>query len=163
MPTAELTTGEKLYRIGVNTNCPVHQIFAGGQCWPRRSQKVTGYGAETKRIDLRGAIVIMQEGQLEKCFESMEHKVIRMTKGRKARAQVHDTRNPRYTKMERDVPVADYTWFEEVETLNNPYEPIAKATVADYLKAKATAPSAGPPEADKRGRGRRGSGASAKE
>ena len=138
MPTAELTSGEVLYRIGVNTNCPVHQIFAGGQCFPRRSQKVTGYGAETKRVDLRGAIVIMQEGQPKKCIESAKHKVIRMTKGRKSHARVHDTRNPKYRKMKRDVPVIDYMYLEPVDTLMNPYKPVAKKTIADMLREESS-------------------------
>lgn len=134
MTTSTLTQGERLYRIGVNTNCPLHQVFAGGQCFPRRSQKVTGYGAETIRNDIEGAIVIMQEGQLERCIESATHKVIRMTKGRKARARVHDTRNPKYRRMERDVPVVDYMWFEPVDSLHNPFQPTAKSTIADHIK-----------------------------
>lgn len=144
MTALELTAGERLYRIGVNTDCPLHQVFAGGQCFPRRSQKVTGYGAATQRNDMRGAIVRMQAGQLEKCIESAKHKVIRQTKGRKSRARVYDTRSPKYRKMQNDEPVINYMWFEELDSLHNPFEPTAKPTIADHIKASEPKPEPKP-------------------
>lgn len=128
-----LVGGETLYRIGVNADCPIHQIFAGGQCFPRRSQKVSGYGAETERVDLQGAYVRMQAGQLERCIEEAQHKIIRTTRGRKARARVYDKRSRNWRPMPGDMPVIQFMWFELVEG-NDPHLPLQKKTIADVLK-----------------------------
>ena len=54
--------GAQVYRIGVIPTCPVHQITVGGQCFPRRSEVVSGFGIETKRKELQGAVVKLTQG-----------------------------------------------------------------------------------------------------
>ena len=100
-----LLPNEKLYRIGVNGNCPMHQLYVGGQCFPRTTEKVSGYGADTQRDRIRGAVVRMGPGQLESCMAIAKHKVIRVTKGRKARARLHDKRSRNFRPMPGDTSI----------------------------------------------------------
>jgi len=132
-PVVTLQKGEKLYRIGVNDDCPVHQIFAGGQCFPRKSEKVTGYGSETERTKVRGAVVRMGPGQLEKCFEAASHKVVRSTKGRKSRSRIHDTRARNYRKMDNDRPILGLMYAVPLDTLENPYEKAGYPSLSDTM------------------------------
>jgi len=129
-PAVPLIEGEKLFRIGVNADCPVHQIFAGGQCFARYSEKVSGYGSETQRDKMKGSVVRMAVGGLDACLLSAKFKVIRSTKGRKSRARIYDTRSRNYRKMADDKPVLDYMYAIELETLANPYAGAAYPTLS---------------------------------
>lgn len=134
MPHAvPLIKGEKLYRIGVNADCPVHQIYAGGQCFPRYSEKVTGYGSETQRDRIKGAVVRMAEGGLEECLLNARYKVIRSTRGRKSRSRVYDIRSRNYRKMDGDRPVLDFMYAIELKTIENPYAGTNYPTLAETM------------------------------
>lgn len=130
-----LTKGERLYRIGVNKDCPLHMIYAGGQCFPKTSEKVTGYGIETQRSKIDGAVVRMQEGQLERCIESAKHKVIRMTGrgARRGRARVYDTRARNYRPMPGDVPVLSYMYAEPLDEARNPMQDVRRRTLQEEI------------------------------
>ena len=108
----ELRDDEALYRVGVNTNCPVHQITLGGQNFTRMSEKVSGYGAETKREPMHGSIVIMQPGQVDKIMEAAKHKLVRFTEGKRARAHIVDDRSRTYRRNSKDVPVGQFVYCQ---------------------------------------------------
>ncbi len=126
----ELQPGERFYRIGVNADCPVHAITAGGQCFPRYSEDVTGYGSETVRSRVKGAIVVMTEAQLAACIESAKTKVIRSTKGRKRRSRVHSKDGRRYRTMEGDEPAVGYMYAIPLDGPGNPHQDAAYPTLA---------------------------------
>ena len=105
--------GMKLYRIGVTPECPVHQITVGGQTFPRRSEIVSGFGGETKRNEIQGAIVRMHPSQIKTIREKAATKVIRSTTGKKLRAKVHSTESRNYSPLEGDQPVAGFLYIEE--------------------------------------------------
>ena len=132
-PHVPLIGEEKLYRIGVNADCPVHHVYAGGQCFPRTSEKVTGYGAETQRDKLKGAIVRLLPGQLEKCFKDAGHKVIRSTSGKRARSRVYDTNSKNDRAMPGDQPVAQFMYSVCIETIENPFEGAKYPTLAETM------------------------------
>lgn len=129
-----LADGEKLYRIGLNADCPVHQITVGGQCFPRTSEVVSGYGSDTKRSEIQGAIVIMQAGQLDLIKEQIAHKVIRTTHGKRARARVYDSRAKRFRAMPGDAPAAGFMYVLEVTPETDPNSGPAHPTLASELK-----------------------------
>jgi len=126
----DLQEGESLYQIGVNTNCPVHQATVGGQCFPRMSEKVSGYGAETVRQPINGAIVVMQSGQPERIMEEIKFKLIRSTDGKRARARIVDTRSKRYRANRQDVPLADYVYMRPLDARDDPHAEVAEVTLS---------------------------------
>lgn len=126
-----LQPGEKLYRIGVNDDCPVHHIYAGGQCFPRYSEKVSGYGSETQRDRMKGAIVRMGEGQLGRCIKEASNKVVRATQGRKSRARIHDTRTRNYRVFPNDKPVLGFMYALPLDSVENPYAEVSYPSLAE--------------------------------
>ncbi len=126
----------ELYRIGLNSDCPVDQISAGGQTFVKKSEKVSGYGGDTKRTDVVGAIVRVPPGQLDKIMESARHKVIRSTTGKRARHKVYDTRCRNYLRQAGDVPAMQFMYWEKVEGQENPFEKVAKPTLSDLAQAQ---------------------------
>ena len=69
--------GRRLYRIGVTPDCPVHQVTIGGQNFTRRSEVVSGYGSETKRREIQGSIVRLNDSEIKTIKAAAERKVIR--------------------------------------------------------------------------------------
>lgn len=125
----------KLYRVGVNPDCPVHQITVGGQCFTRRSEKVSGYGSQTKRVEMPGSIVELDEQQLKAIEKSAEAKFVRSTTGKKAKSFVV-TYDGRTKPLPRDVPVVDFLYIEPVE--ENPYVERQRPTLAEAAAAAET-------------------------
>jgi len=144
----QLAEGEALYRIGVNADCPVHGVCLAGQNFTRMSEKVSGYGAETVREPIRGSIVIMRKGQLEKCIEAAKHKLIRHTDGKRARARIVDTRNKRFRSVAGDLPVSAYVYAEKITPANNPHAEVKRPTFAD-MDTPEKAPEKAPAKAEK--------------
>lgn len=128
---------EKTYRIGVSPDCPLHHIVVGGVCFPRRSERVEGYGVETKRTELRGSIVKLTDAQIAAAREGAKHKVIRSTHGSKPRALIYSLKGRNYRPIKGDEPVAKYLYIEEVGTNSNPYEVPRPVTFADESKKPA--------------------------
>ena len=107
--------GAKVYRIGVIPDCPVHQVTVGGQCFPRRSEVVSGFGIETKRKEIQGAVVKLTKEQIAKIHEGAKHRIVRSTKGKKPVSRVHDIRSRTYTPRPEDLPVERYLYIHEEE------------------------------------------------
>jgi hypothetical protein len=70
---------------------------------------------------MKGSVVRMAPGGLDKCLLSAKFKVIRSTKGRKSRSRIYDTRSRNYRPMNGDQPVLNFMYAIELETLSNPY------------------------------------------
>ena len=120
--------GAQVYRIGVIPTCPVHQITVGGQCFPRRSEVVSGFGIETKRKEIQGAVVKLTQQQIAKIREAAKTRVIRSTRGKKVVSRVHDIRSRVYTPRPEDLPVEQYLYVHAEET--NPAEVQSYETLA---------------------------------
>ena len=121
--------GKNLYRIGVTPDCPVHQITIGGQNFTRRSEVVTGFGADTKRREIQGSIVRLDEGDIGKIRKNAATKIIRSTHGKKAVARVHSTESATYTERTGDQAVAQFVYVhpEDVDpTQQNSYATLGK-------------------------------------
>ena len=110
----------ELYRIGVTPNCPVHQITVGGHCFPRRTEKVTGYGAQTKRNEIQGSIVLLEPGDIDRIKSAAKDRVIRSTRGKKLSAKVYSKSARNYRPQSRDLEVSDFLYIKREET--NPIE-----------------------------------------
>lgn len=108
--------GAKVYRIGVTQACPVHQVTVGGQCFPRRSEVVSGFGIETKRKEIQGAVVKLTEDQIAKINEGAKHRIVRSTTGKKTVSRVHDIRSKTYTPRPEDLPVDQFLYIHEEKT-----------------------------------------------
>lgn len=138
------TLEAKLYRIGLNNGCPVHQVRVAGQCFPRDSERVEGYGAETQRSKEAGALVLLQPGQEEKIRAEAKHKVIRSTKNGKT-ARIYDDRTRNYSKMPGDTGVGGWLYIKTVET--DPHAPPSFPSLDDTEPAPKTTPApAGSPD-----------------
>ena len=107
--------GTKLYRIGVTPDCPVHQITVGGQTFPRRSEIVSGFGGETKRNEIQGAVVRMRPSSIKLIRERAAEKVVRCTSGKKVRAKVYSKQSRNYSPQEGDQPVDQFLFIEETK------------------------------------------------
>jgi len=121
--------GKNLYRIGVTPDCPVHQITLGGQNFTRRSEVVSGFGADTKRREIQGSIVRLDEGDIGKIRKNAATKVIRSTRGKKAVSRVHSTESATYTERTGDQAVAQFVYVhpEDVDpTQQNSYATLGK-------------------------------------
>ena len=128
----------ELYRIGVTPNCPVHQITVGGHCFPRRTEKVTGYGAQTKRNEIQGSIVLLEPGDIDRIKEAAKDRVIRSTRGKKLSAKVYSKSARNYRPQSRDLEVSDFLYIKKEET--NPideqvYETIGGSKADDKPEA----------------------------
>ena len=134
---AHLDAGDQvLYRVGVNSNCPQHQIKIGGQNFTRMSEVVAGYGVDTTRDKIRGSVVLMTEEQRKFILKEAKFKVFRTTNGKRARCFTHDVRNRRYRKMKSDIPVAQFLYMEPEHENTNPFAEIARPTLQDQLEGK---------------------------
>ena len=131
---------KKLYRYGVNPDCPVHAITLAGLCFPRTTEKVEGYGADTQRSKVEGMVSKLDEGKFAEVIEAAAHKFVRGTKGKKARHWVVDDRTRGFSPHPDDQPVAQYLYFEEIAERENPFEEKLRPTIAEeFKKTKATA------------------------
>jgi hypothetical protein len=106
----------ELYRIGVTPNCPVHQITVGGHCFPRRTEKVSGYGAQTKRNEIQGSIVLLEPGDIDRIRSAAKERVIRSTRGKKVSAKVYHKKARNYRPQSHDQEVVDFLYIKKEET-----------------------------------------------
>jgi hypothetical protein len=130
-------TKDKLYRYGVNPDCPVHKVTVGGLCFVRYSEEVSGYGADTKRNKINGQVGRVSEETRKAVMADLKYKIIRSTAGSKARSWVVDTRVRGYREFERDQPAASFVYMEIMEDRESPYEVPTRKTLGEEL-AKTT-------------------------
>ena len=119
---------KQLYRIGVTPDCPVHQITVGGQNFTRRSEVVTGYGSETKRREIQGSIVRLDEQDIDQIKQAATRKVVRSTTGSRPVSRVHSRDAKNYSARENDTEVSRFIYVhaEAVDpTRANAYKSIA--------------------------------------
>lgn len=136
------TLEAKLYRIGLNHGCPVHQIRVAGQCFPRDSERVKlDSDGETHRSKEAGALVLMQPGQEEEVRTEAKHKVIRATKNGKT-ARIYDDRTRNYRKMPGDTGVEGWLYIKAVET--DPHKPVSFPSLEETAPPAQAEPKAEP-------------------
>lgn len=129
----------KLHRIGVTNDCPVHSVTVGGFNFPRRTERVTGHGADTRRDEVRGAIVELQDGDLERIQAAAEKRVVRSTRqGR--RAQVYHVESKYFRPHEADEPISKYLYAEPISAEVSPYTDVRPTTLADAAQATQESP-----------------------
>lgn len=139
----------ELYRIGVTPECPVHQVTVGGHCFPRRTETVTGYGAETKRTELQGSMVLLADKDIEAIKQGAKRRVIRSTRGKKLSAKVYhkDARN--YREVANDLEVENFLYIKKEDV--NPTKVQSYATLGGLKTDEgkvAPKPEAGPKSDD---------------
>lgn len=117
----------ELYRIGVTPDCPVHQVTVGGHCFPRRTEKVTGYGAQTKRNEIQGSIVLLEPDDIDRIKEAAKDRVIRSTRGKKVSSKVYHKKARNYRHQSHDQEVSDFLYIKKEES--NPIEDQRYATL----------------------------------
>ena len=123
--------GRRLYRIGVTPDCPVHQVTIGGQNFTRRSEVVSGYGSETKRREIQGSIVRLNDSEIKTIKAAAERKVLRSTRGKKVVARVHSKDARNYSQREGDQDVSGFVYVhpEQIDpTQENTYETLGGTT-----------------------------------
>lgn len=118
----------KLYRIGVTSSCPVHQITVGGFCFPRRTERVTGHGSETRRDEVKGSIVELSDENIERIKEGASKRVVRATKNNK-RAQVYHVEGKYFRPRPEDQSVSKFLYIEPLSS--SPFEDSEPATLAE--------------------------------
>lgn len=85
--TAKTTT----YHIGLRhfnekgQACPFGSVVLGGHSVPLYTEKVTGYGAETRRDRRPGAYVQLNKGEMARLKRELDNKVVRWRATRKWR------------------------------------------------------------------------------
>jgi hypothetical protein len=140
-PTATLETevGAKLYRIGLTADCPVHQVSLGGRTFAKRTEKVEGYGADTRRTDVRGSFEFLTDQDVARIKENASKRVIRATSGDKKFCRVYATDNRRYRRLGGDEPLARYVYVEQVEESASPYGEYRPATIDQQASTRVEA------------------------
>ena len=129
----------QLYRIGVTPECPVHQITIGGQNFTRRSEIVTGYGSETKRREIQGSIVRMDDADVARIREASTNKVIRSTTGAKSVSRVHSKNSKAYSERPGDVDVSHFVYVHAEDV--DPTSAHNYAPLGDVAKQAEKAPA----------------------
>lgn len=112
------------YRIGLKPECPVHIITLGGFSFSKVTERVSGYGGDTKRTEIIGAIVTLTKAQIEGIFAGAKNRVVRSTRGKKSRSRVYakDSRGFRPSEFDREVieliyikPLGEFNPHEEFD------------------------------------------------
>jgi len=129
-------TQDKLYRYGVNPDCPVHKVTVGGLVFVRYSEEVSGYGADTKRNKINGQVGRVSEETRKKVLADLKYKIIRSTAGKKARSWIVDSRVRGYRPFERDQPAANFVYMEIMEDRESPYEVPTRKTLGEEMTTK---------------------------
>jgi len=114
----------------VTNDCPVHSVTVGGFNFPRRTERVTGYGADTQRDEVRGAIVELDDEDLERIKTGASKRVVRATRNGR-RAQVYHVEQKYFRPNKADESVAKYLYAEPISAEVSPYTDVRPATLAD--------------------------------
>lgn len=101
---------KQLYRIGVTPDCPVHQITVGGQNFTRRSEVVTGYGSETRRREIQGSVVRLDDDDIAKIRKAATRKIVRSTRGERPVSRVHSRDARFFNDREGDVEAGKFIY-----------------------------------------------------
>lgn len=128
---------EKMYRYGVNHDCPVHGVTIAGLCFPRKTEKVEGYGADTKRSEVEGMISILEESKFNEVIDAAQYKFVRGTKGKRARHWIVDSRTRGFRSQPDDKPIADFIYMHEIVERENPFAKKMHKTISAASAPKA--------------------------
>ena len=132
---------EKLHRIGLNSDCPVDQVSLGGLSFCKKTQKVTGYGHETERTNVRGTELMVTEDQLRAALKAAHTRVIRTAGGKgKERSRVYDTTARRFRSRDGDVALVDYVYAEPLSAAQSAFQDVQRPSLRETLT---TAPAKG--------------------
>ena len=133
-----------LYRIGLKPNCPVHQLVVGGGCTVKRTQKVTGRNANTKRNDVNGVEMCLTDEQINAVIKGVKNRVIRSTTGKKRRSRVYVKSNKFFRPEENDKEASAFVYIEELEEKESSFQAFDRPSLEEthrksleVLKSKA--------------------------
>ena len=130
---------EQLHRIGLNSDCPVDQVRLGGLSFVKKSQKVTGYGHETERTNVRGTELKVTEDQLRLALKAAHTRVIRTAGGKgKERCRIYDTTSRRFLPRPGDVALVDYVYAEPLSAAQSVFQDVQRPSLKETLTTSAT-------------------------
>lgn len=88
-----MSTKSRLYHVGLNPDAPAEVLHLAGVEFPKRSERVEGFGAETKRSVVQGAYLELTEEKVAAIKKAATEKVFRfgneVTKQRKGKEVKH--------------------------------------------------------------------------
>ena len=117
-----------LLRVGLNPDCPISCVHLAGIEFPMVTQRVEGYGTDTKRTEIRGVVLDLDDEQVAAAKAALARKWVRSTTGRAARSYLVDSKTPGWRPFpDKDVPLSRYVYM--VPANEDPYTHKAEPTV----------------------------------
>lgn len=151
---------KRLFRLGLRGDCPFQVIHLAGVEFPKVTEKVSGFGPETKRSEVRGVTLELTKEKLEAIKKAATFKVIRSTHGKKARSFMLDTRGTGkvidgqptrpYVAQPGDQSVEEFIYISAVE--HSAYEEPSIPTLGETKRVEAAEKAAEALESAGKGR-----------
>lgn len=106
-----------LFRCGLRADCPFDVLHLAGREFVKRSERVSGFGTDTRRDAVPGTTHDLSEAQVKAIAEAAKRKVIRsqITAKGGVRGTLLDSSDRHYRKVEGDRPVSEWAYMEPVE------------------------------------------------
>lgn len=123
-----------MYRVGLNPDAPYDVVHLAGFEFPKRSERVEGYGASTKRSVVQGTILVLTDEDVAAIKKAAAEKVFRFGREVEKRRGAKTTKHRRafivskagagfvngkatkpYVEQEDDVPVGRFVFMEKTE------------------------------------------------
>jgi len=133
-----------LHQIGLNDDCPFQYLTIGGISVPKWTQTVSGKGVRTKRDKVRGVVMDLTPEQIERIKAGAANKVIRSTRGKRARHMLwaKDFKGYKHNP-ETDRDVSSFVYIRP--TREDPQQPVRYATINDLGREDEIEPPAPTP------------------
>ncbi len=109
------TADTRLFHCGVLADCPIHVVHIAGLEFPRTTVRIEGYGDEQVNSELQGVVHAIDEARFKLIRKRVKTKVVRSTKGKRAKSFLLSTENKGYKPMDGDVPLEELIYFKEVD------------------------------------------------
>lgn len=93
---------------------------------------MTGYGAQTKRNEIQGSIVLLEPADIDRIRAAAKDRVIRGTRGKRLKAKVYSKKAKNYRPQDTDLEVENFLYIKKEET--NPIEEQKYATLGESAK-----------------------------
>jgi len=103
--------------LGVGKSCPYQNCAAGGQDFPRWTERMETVGGTTSRTRVNGKVVEMTRSAIERVAQAVGRKVVRWAG---SRAFILNVDSPRYMGSRNDEPLGKYLYMQVVGDLLPP-------------------------------------------
>lgn len=133
---------KKLYHVGLNPDAPMECLHLAGVEFPKRSERVEGFGAQTKRTDVQGTYLELSDAKVEAIKKASAMKFFRM----KFDGDAHPGRNGKKNLSRYVLMTKEGSGFLPGGQATKPYVPQAGDIDAGrfiYLKPAETNPVKG--------------------